>query len=511
MLCYWPMSDPHDWENLPQDVKNYIRYLRRYIINLEQTPPQQKIEELQGVIQRLQVDLEDAQATIAQQQQIIQTLQQQLAHVQTQLNQNSSNSSLPPSSDRFHVKRRPPQPPSGKSRGGQPHHPRGSRPLVPPERVTQIIPCLPTSCRRCGHELTGTDPNPLRYQVVELPPPVQPEVTEYQQHRLTCPCCQTTTCGALPAHVRGHTGPRLQATLAVLAAGYRQSVRSVQALASQLWSLELSTGLISKLRQQTAEALQQPYAEVSQYVKNQNVNIDETGWREGKKKGYLWMAVATGATVFKIALSRGHQVAQAILGLTYNRVATCDRLKSYWWIERLQWCWAHLRRDFQAMIDRQNAGSPVGKKLLSLSDELFHDWHLYKKGKQSRRWLVQRMEGLRQRVHRALQRGKACGCAKTAGTCRELLGHESWLWTFAEVAGVEPTNNTGERAGRQAVMWRKVGGRSDGPRGSRFIERMLTVVHTCKQRGKEVLSYVESCCRAWQEHQPVPALIKDTS
>ena len=98
------------------------------------------------------------------------------------------------------------------------------------------------------------------------------------------------------------------------------------------------------------------------------------------------------------------------------------------------------------MIDRHNAGSSVGKKLLALSDELFHDWHRYKEGKQSRRWLVQRMEGLRQRVSRALQRGVASGCAKTARTCRELLGHESWLWTFAEVAGVEPTNNSGERA-----------------------------------------------------------------
>jgi len=505
------MSDPQAWENLPPDVQNYIRYLRRYIINLEQTPPQQKIEELQGVIQRLQVDLEDAQATIAQQQHLIQTLQQQLAQVHTQLNQNSTNSSLPPSSDRFHVKRRPPQPPSGKSRGGQPHHPPASRPLVPPERVTHIIPCLPTSCRRCGHELTGTDPQPLRYQVVELPPPVLPEVTEYQQHRLTCPHCQTTTCGVLPAQVRGHTGPRLQATLAVVAASYRQSVRSVKALAKQLWSLDLSTGLISNLRKQTAAALQQPYEEVRRYVQNHHVNIDETGWREGKKKGYLWMAVARGATVFKIALSRGRQVAQAILGPEYNQVATCDRLKSYWWIKRLQWCWAHLRRDFQAMIDRHNAGSSVGKKLLALSDELFHDWHRYKEGKQSRRWLVQRMKGLRQRVYRALQRGVASGCAKTAGTCRELLGHESWLWTFVEVTGVEPTNNSGERAGRHAVMWRKVGGRSDGWWGSRFIERMLTVVQTCQQQGKDVLNYVESCCRAWQEHQPVPALINDTS
>ena len=92
----------------------------------------------------------------------------------------------------------------------------------------------------------------------------------------------------------------------------------------------------------------------------------------------------------------------------------------------------------------------------------------------------------------------------------ELFAHESWLWTYAAVAGVEPTNNAGERAGRPAVLWRKVGGRSDGPRGSRFIERIMTVVRTCQEQGKDVLAYVESCCRAWRAGLPAAKLITDT-
>jgi transposase len=58
------------------------------------------------------------------------------------------------------------------------------------------------------------------------------------------------------------------------------------------------------------------------------------------------------------------QIAEELLGRHYSGVATCDRLKSYWWIKRLQWCWAHLRRDFQAMIDRGNSGTAIGKSLL---------------------------------------------------------------------------------------------------------------------------------------------------
>ena len=76
----------------------------------------------------------------------------------------------------------------------------------------------------------------------------------------------------------------------------------------------------------------------------------------------------------------------------------------------------------------------------------------------------------------------ACGCAKTAATCRELLAGETHLWTFVRVEGVEPTNNAAERALRHAVIWRKISGGTDSEAGSRFVERMLTVVATCRQQ-----------------------------
>src|SRR4051794_20483215 len=168
---------------LPEDVRLYLRALRRRIVELEQTDPQQRIAELEAAHRSLQRELDDAQALIAQQRHQIQQLQRQLADTTAKLHTNSSNSSLPPSSDRFRGKRRPPPPPDQprKPRGGQPGHPRRQRLLVPPEQVRQTIPCQPTACRRCGQPLTGNDPNPLRYQVAELPI-VVPEVVEYQLH-----------------------------------------------------------------------------------------------------------------------------------------------------------------------------------------------------------------------------------------------------------------------------------------------------------------------------------------
>src|SRR5262249_43113512 len=284
--------------------------------------------ELEAGNRSMQVQLDDAQALLAQQQEQILHLQQQLADAKAKLNTNSSNSSLPPSSDRFRGKRRPPPSPGElrNKRGGQRGHRRHQRLLIPDDQARQSIPCVPTNCRRCGRPLNGTDLAPLRHQVAELPV-VQPDIIEYQLHRLTCPCCHTRTCGRLPAEVKGQFGPRLEATLAVLAGRDRLRLGRGGALALDLWGLAISPGMVSKLRRHTAEALLVPWIEVALHVRTQNVNIDETSWREGKKRAYLWGVVAPSATLFRIAYGRTRQIAQTLLGQQYAEVATCDRLK----------------------------------------------------------------------------------------------------------------------------------------------------------------------------------------
>jgi transposase len=506
------MVNEETLERTPAEVRDYLRFLRRRINELENTDPQRQIDKLEATIRSLHVDIEDLKAIIHQQQQQIEQLQQQLADARVKLATDSSNSSLPPSSDRFHSKRRPPPPldQPRKKRGGQPGHPHHPRLLIPPDQLRDIIPCKPTTCRRCGKPLTGSDPNPLRHQVAELPV-VVPDVVEYQLHRLTCPCCHTTTCAALPAFVKGHFGPRLEATLALLAGQYRLGLRPVVELAADLWGLDISTGMVSKLRGRTAQALQLPWIEVALYVRRQNVNIDETPWSESKKRAYLWAAVTPLAALFRIATGRTARMAQEMLGKGFAGVATCDRLKSYWWIKRLQWCWAHLRRDFQAMIDRGKPGQAIGESLLAQSNTLFHLWHQFRAGKLSRRRLQQAMKPVREAVRRTLQRGTRCRCSKTAGTCKELLGHEEWLWTFVDVEGVEPTNNEAERTERHGVLLRKTSGGTDSPQGSRFVERILTVVHTCRRQGRKVLDYLSACIESWRDDRVPPSLVPNTS
>src|SRR5947208_3946685 len=109
-------------------------------------------------------------ALVQQYEQRLQALQQQVTQLTERLNQNSTNSSRPPSSDPPHVKRRPPSPSSGRKRGGQPGHARQQRPLVPPEQIKQAIPLMPSACRKCGRALHGEDPHPREHQVADIPP-----------------------------------------------------------------------------------------------------------------------------------------------------------------------------------------------------------------------------------------------------------------------------------------------------------------------------------------------------
>jgi transposase len=433
--------------------------------------------------------------------------------LQARLQLNSTNSSKPPSSDPIGLKRKPPAPPSARKRGGQPGHRKAFRALIPPEKLRSSTDCKPRSCRGCGHTLRGEDPQPLVHQVAELPR-IEPIVDQYRLHRLTCPDCGTTTCGTLPDGVPTvHFGPYLQAALATLAGAYRLSKRQIQQLAGDLFGLSISTGMISKLERQSAQALEAPYNELAAAVHTAAViGADETGWREDRHKAWLWVAVTALFTVFTIARNRSARVARAVLGTQDGSIAVTDRCSSYDWIAAAgrQVCWSHLRRDFQAMIDRGGAAEPIGKKRLRLSDRLFRWWHRLEAEEVEWGRFRTAMARLRREVRTALEDGVRCECARTRGTCAEILRVEASLWTFARVAGVPPTNNAAERAERHAVIWRRISGGTDSARGSRFVERMLTVVATCRQRGRNVLEYLTSCFEAARRGQAIPSLVPAT-
>lgn len=432
-------------------------------------------------------------------------LEARLAELEARLNQDSSNSSRPPSSDLPSAKPAPPKVPSGKRKGGQPGHPKRTRPELPPDTVIELRAEI---CDRCHHPLSGTDPEPLRHQVVEIPP-VCPLVTEYRRHRLLCPNCGRVTCPVLPTDACGGYGPRVQAVCALLSGAYRVGKRGVTQLCRDLFGVPISPAAVCGLQRKTAAALESVAREAHEHVAGKPANVDETGWRECRKRGWLWVAVTASVTVFLVRLSRARAVLAELIGSSPG-VLTSDRYSVYAHlpVDRRQVCWAHLRRDFQAMVDRKNDGSVVGEDLLTYADILLSQWKRVRDGTLTRRGFRQSYLGwLRVGVRDFFKRGIEGKCAVTAGVCRELMAIEPSLYTFAAVDGVEPTNNAAERALRHAVCWRKTSYGTDSAGGSRFVERVLTVVATCRQQQRDVLEFLTGCARATRDGTRPPSLV----
>lgn len=435
------------------------------------------------------------------------------------LRKTPDNSSLPPSSRHPHAKPPSKRTRSKRKRGGQPGHRKHERTLIPTDQCDEVVPLKPDACRRCGEKLCGADPEPLRHQVWEIPE-IKPHVTEYQRHRLTCPRCGERTCADLPEGVpNGQSGPRLVALTALLMAYFRQSKRRTAEFLQTLLGQPCSVGLTVKQQNIAAAAVEPAYQElVDQLPAEEHLAIDETPTKEGPHKAWLWTFVATSFTVFGVRLSRAGTILAEFLTAQFSGTINCDRAKMYWrlgqqkstgpWRHRLQWCWAHLKRDFQALVDsHDHQVKRLGRDLMRPTRKLFQVWIRYRDGTITRRGFQRLMKPIRREIDSLLLRGIFSGNPRLVGMCEELYDHRQWLWTFVDVEGVEPTNNASERSLRHAVIWRKLSFGTQSSAGSRFTERMLTVIETCRQQSRSPFQFLTQAIDAKFRGATCPSLL----
>jgi len=440
---------------------------------------------------------------------IIRLLLAKIAELESRLNKTPRNSSLPPSTEHPHAKPATQRGKSGRKPGGQPGHPKHERALIPSEQCQMVVALKPQACRRCGESLTGNDPQPLRHQVWDIPE-IKPLVTEYQLHRLTCPGCQESTCGCLPPGVpQSQAGPRLVALTALLMGCFKQSKRRVALFLEQVLNQPCSPGWVVKLQNQATAALTPAYEELAQQLPaEQKLSIDESPTKEARQRSWLWVFVASTYTVFALRTTRAATVLQDLLTETFQGVVNCDRAKMYWKIGRPQWCWAHLKRDFQALIDHPNHQvKRLGHDLMRPTRELFRHWARCRDGTITRTGMLRLLRPIRQKIDDLLLRGVFSGNSKLVGMCQPLYDHRDWLWTFLDLEGIEPTNNVSERALRPAVIWRKLSFGTQSTKGSRFVETILTVVETCHRQSRNSFEYLTAAMQAHFEGQPAPSLL----
>jgi transposase len=436
-----------------------------------------------------------------------------VAQLEGQLKLNSRNSSKPPSSDGPNAKVPPKKEPTGRKPGGQPGHKGAKRELLPPEKVDKFEDHWPETCEGCQSHLRKSVRTevgePLRHQVTEIPP-VKAHVTEHRLHCQMCDRCGHATQAALPDGVpSGAFGPRLVAVVALFTGAYRISKRVAVTALSDLFGVELSLGSVSNAEQAISEAIARPVDQAKDHVcQAAAVNADETSWRERRGKAWLWVAATSSVAVFLIHAKRGAVAARELLR-TFNGVLTTDRWSAYtgWALERRQICWAHLKRDFTFIAESKGTARQVGQELLRLTQTMFRQWHRVRDGTLTRVGFQRKVAQLRLAFEAQLKRGVGCGAPKVAGMCREILDVLPAMWTFADVVGVEPTNNLAERCLRSGVLWRKTSFGTHSAEGSRFVERMLTTVATLKLQKRNVLEFLVAASEAALNGRRPPSLL----
>jgi transposase len=441
-------------------------------------------------------------------------LERRLAALEARLLTNASNSSLPPSANPLDAPKPVRKKKSRRKRGGQPGHPPHLKQLLPPERVTRTHVFLPDQCRHCQAPLPSqpgpNDPEPTRFQVAELPRQLV-KIDEYQGHARTCPACGEVTRASIPTTLRAHSvGPRLTGALAYLTGCHGLGKRGVEEIADSLLGAPIALGTVANLEQEVSEALAPAHAEALAAVRQAEVKFaDETSWKLGGKLCWLWAAATTMVVAFVLHAKRGAVGLAALLGEEIHGILHSDRWHVYLQVpeKRRQLCWAHLKRDFQKVLDGGGPCAGVGRRGLRIAHEVFAAWHAFREGKVTRRQLRTLIEPLRRRLGRALRDGALGSDARVAKFCVNLFELEGALWTFAWQKGVEPTNNHMERLLRRAVLWRRRSFGCNSAVGCRFVERILTVVQTCRLQGKNTLEYLCRAVGCRRAGLPCPSLL----
>lgn len=508
-----------DWQQTPAAVQTKLRsqYHETHSLRLRSVATQKQLASLSepaAQIERLNSRIAHQQNQILQlQRQLTETANQsadiarlnaEIAALKEKLGQNSRNSSLPPSSDSAFGKPAAKGEPSGFKPGAQAGHGGVGRKLKPISEVDQVIDLRPDACSFCGTLLLGADNTAARRQIIEITA-AGTLLTEYRRHRLRCLSCRKFNRGQWSEAASGGAfGSKVVGVIGYLTGRLGISHRDAAETMQELFAIKISVGSISAAQKRLSQRLTAPVAALHELVEQELVSlVDETSWKEKQTKPWLWVKATKRATVFRILPGRSRQDAKVMLGKNEHGIITSDRYPGYNHLgaAHRQICWAHLKRDFQAFVERGGDSKLVGEGLLEQSKQLFKLWRRVRDGTLERTDFQKLIEPIKGKISELLFAGTLATHSKTRNTSTGLLKIEVSLWTFSQVEGVEPTNNQAERALRRAVLWRRTSFGTQSASGSQFVERILTVITTLRQQCRSVFNYLCEVCQPSQTEQ----------
>jgi transposase len=452
----------------------------------------------------LDIPAEDWQQTPLSVRLVVLTLLKRLEALEARVHQNSSNSSRPPSTDasstkrqrRMHVAER-------RKPGAKPGHRGHPQVLLAP---TATISLFPDACP-CGRTGLADLTRYHTHQVIEIPV-IQPEVTHWLLYQGRCLSCGKLCKGTVPSDQSSDYGPRLTGFVGEMAGIVGASRSAVQALCASVFGIPLSKGALQKMVDRVAEALLPHYTAIGEVARTVPVNyIDETSWLLHGDRHWLWVMANPLVAYFQIHPNRSKAAFAQLIG-DWMGILISDGYSAYQsWPGLRQSCLAHLIRTAKGLAEYLDARiARFGRRVHVELQRLCHMGTERPTVGQWRAWYAR---------FRHLLRRHTAHADKAGAFARRLERESESLWTFLDVEGVEATNNTAERAHRFGVMWRKRSQGTCSEKGNRWVERVLSVRHTCRIRGRPtfpLLVDAVSCLfkgerpdLSWlTQHEPLP-------
>lgn len=464
-------------------------------------------ELMEGRVQRLTSELVRAQSRVRELQEVV-----------AGRSKDSSNSSKPPSSD---IVKPPPQKPVTGSRtrrrGGQVGHGPQQRAAFQPDEIDVVQLHRHESCPRCGGPVEELPAVADVLQQIELV--AKPTVTT--EHRsCTCRChrCRQEFAQPIPPQIAasGTFGPRLTTFVAYLKGACHASYSTIQQLLQEACGVDIAKGTLVNLCQKVSRSLESSYDALLQQIPQQSsLHIDETGHRENGKLLWTWVFRAPRFTLFHIDPTRGAKVLDTILGTKFCGTLLSDYYSAYRHYlathpcADAQFCLAHLIRDVKFLDELPDqADRQFGLALLQELKALFQLWHTRPLGTdaavngQFRDALIAQGEQVK-RV--AIEQAPDTQAARKLA--RRFRKHAAQYLRFTHVLELEPTNNAAEQAIRHVVIDRRVTQGTRSQRGRTWCQRIWTTIATCRQHGRDLLTFLQQSLLAYLTDTPPPCLL----
>lgn len=425
-------------------------------------------------------------------------LRAEIAELGQRLNQNSHNSSLPPSQDKFKSKPALAKNPSNK-RGGQAGH--SGKTLQMSTTPDHIELLLPADVCTCGADLGGVSTClKERRQVFDLPEP-KLAVTEYQQYQRQCPCCQVQLVGAFPDSVTNHVqyGKGVLALCTLLNNSFHLSCSHIGQLFEDLYHQPLNEATVLKANQVAYQTLQESEKAIKEAVLQAPlVHFDETGLACEGTRHWLHTASTGRYTYLFVHAKRGLQalLSEESLLKDFHNFSLHDCWASYFCFRATTHCLcnAHLVRELQALIEMGSQwASQMQALLLTLYQqsgqgkatlaELAPYQHQYEA-------ICARAEG-EEPLPTQSSRGKPKS-TKGRNLLRRLKEHQEAVLAFAKYDFVPFTNNQAERDIRPVKGKIKTAGCFRTQTGAKHYARIQGFITTARKQGKAVFQELKS-------------------